>query len=336
MSIWSVWLCCRPELFAAKSSDAISTSSRAVLLADDAIRQLTEDTRALHEVKRLRCQAILGAQQIDRAEQELRALARSMPKPLPPSILALQVRIDLARSNFSQAEARLAKIDPDQSSIDLELARLQWMLARDNAKTGKQLDAIEQKFGAFARRRAEAISLATLGENESSTFDPAVVAAQGRDWMRRGDPLRAGQFLYSAAKATSDAEESLKLASEAAAAYVAAKQPGQAATVLSDVAMRGKHLHPHQPIALLQASLLWSKSQEPTGPEKIEETLGVLVDQWPDSQQAVVSRKWLVKIFEATNRRIDAAEVATYFSENSQQNRIRELWVRAARESKAR
>ena len=320
------------ELFKPQSRDAISAASRAVAVADEALGQLQSDSRAAYEVKRLRCQAIFSAQQIDRAQQELIALARAVPKPIPLSMLALQIRIDIARDNLSQAEARLAKVTESGSNVDLELARLEWMLAGKDKNIGQQLAAIEKMFGAFARRRAEVVSLSRLEKTGTKT-DPAVIAAQGRDWLRRGNAMRAGQFLSSAARAETTAQQALKLASESAAAFVAAKQKPQAAIVLSETAEKHK-LFPQSAKALLQSASLWSQSTDPDAARKTEVVLRILLRDWPKSEMAAIGRKWLIGILESAKRLTEAAEVATFFHDDSSAGQpipIRDLWVKAAR-----
>ncbi len=53
--------------------------------------------------------------------------------------------------------------------------------------------------------------------------DPSLIAAQGQDWLRRGNPGRAGDLLSAAATAESDPDRAIRHASEAAAALISAR-----------------------------------------------------------------------------------------------------------------
>ena len=71
------------------------------------------------------------------------------------------------------------------------------MRSDQGSEIGKWLDVIEQRGGAYARRRAEAVSLAILRASGNSParpqmVDPSLIAAQGQDWLRRGNPGRGG------------------------------------------------------------------------------------------------------------------------------------------------
>ncbi len=80
----------------------------------------------------------------------------------------MQVRVDVANEHIPKAQARLAAFYGDATetaprSIEMDLARLDFLMRSDRgSEVGAWLDVIERRGGAYARRRAEAISLASL------------------------------------------------------------------------------------------------------------------------------------------------------------------------------
>ena len=309
------------ELFPRGSDDCIAAATKAEEAADEAIAKLPSDTTARREVERLKVEAIFRAGQLGRAESELGQLLRAFGQPLPAPVAAMQVRIDVAKDRLSEAQTRLAgfygdAIESAPISIEMDLARLEFLLRSDRAgEVGEWLDAIERRGGAYARRRAEAISLASLrstGNSQDRTrmVDPSLIAAQGQDWLRRGNPGRAGELLSAAAVAESDPDRAIRHASEAAAALISAQRQLDAAKVLADVSIANSSAA-NAAAAHLQAAVLISSENPTNSADRIESLLRANLGKWPAGEAAVAARKWLLKLLGSQDRHIDAAEVAT-------------------------
>jgi hypothetical protein len=309
------------ELFPAGSDDCIAAATKAEQAADEAIAKLPSGTAARREVERLKVEAIFRAGQLGRAEAELGNLLRTFGEPLPPRVAAMQIRIDVANQNMPKAQARLAAFYGDAPktaprSIEMDLARLDFLMRSDQgSEVGAWLDVIEQRGGAYARRRAEAISLASLRATGNSParpqmVDPSLIAAQGQDWLRRGNPGRGGDLLSAAAAAESDPDRAIRHASEAAAALISANRKLDAAQVLTDVSI-SKPTGANAAAAHLQAAILISTANLPDEADRIETLLRANVGEWPASEAAPSAREWLLKLLTSQARHVDAAEVAT-------------------------
>ncbi|MGI9472481.1 MAG: hypothetical protein ACR2NZ_13150, partial [Rubripirellula sp.] len=197
------------ELFDEGSADRIAAATKAEQAADDAIGRLPFGTAARNEVERLKVEAMFRAQQLDRADQAFSELARAMGEPIPAKLLSLLIRLRLAQGRVDQAGQLLLEFfgaQPESAprSEAMDLARLEFLLRRNERDgVGNWLDAIQRRGGAYARRRAEAVSLSRLRAGSDTeggpSLDPSLIAAQGQDWLRRGEPGRAGDLLAAAA-----------------------------------------------------------------------------------------------------------------------------------------
>lgn len=174
------------ELFSAGGRDCIAAANKAQQAADQALRQLPPDTPARIEIERLRVQAILRSGQYDQAASQLDQLMRWIGKPFPPNIQALKLRLDIARDRLNAAaetiEAYYGGGNAAPKSVDMDLARLEFLLANQDPRVGKWIDQIERRNGVFARRRAEAIALSSLrSSGTAKVVDASIIAAQGQD-----------------------------------------------------------------------------------------------------------------------------------------------------------
>ncbi len=332
------------ELFDRGSQDRLGAATSAETAARQAATRLPADSPARREVERLRVEAIIRGQQYDRAESELRDLVRSLPKPISARVLAMQVRIDLARDRLDSAQARLQSFYGDSPqdaprSIEMDLARMEWLLAQGGrgGEVGAWLDSIEQRGGLYARRRAETLSLAKLrAAGVSQTVDPSLVAAQGEDWLRRGDHGRAGDLFSAAAVAERDSDRAIRHATRAAAAWIKVRRESDAAQILSKVAMAHRTAAA-APAAHLQAAVTYHSSGLPDVAEKIEAILRENLRVWPTSPHASSARDWLVKILSSQQRHADAALAATMIPQEqvsaSNLNAAIDLWRLAIRQS---
>ena len=331
------------DLFARGSRDQSTAANKAERLADSTLQSLPVNSRARLEIARLRVESILRGGATERAETNLAELLREVGKPIPPRIQAMMVNIDLALGRVSQAGRRINAFYADQPtavSIEMDLAKLDWLIRQGNAEVSDWLDSIERRHGAYARRRAEAISLSNMKSGSKSTsaghLDPSIVAAQGKEWLRRDNPVRAGELLSAAARAESNPSRAITRASEAAAALVKAKQSKDAATIMAEIAIKNSTAQSAS-AAHLQASVLLAKAKVPDAAKQIESLLLQTSETWPKSDSAAKAQTWLLEILKRQKRDLDAAEMATAFlKHNAEAQKVDEAmqrWIRIATES---
>lgn len=306
------------ELFPAGSRDHIATATSAASAAEQAIASLPPNCPARNEIERLRVQAILRSGDHRRARIEIDALANLDRSS--PIIMALETQIDLANGKEEVVRDRLHQFygtSPSQApkTVDLDLARLNYLVATGSTEVGSWLDSIGQRNGAYARRRAESISLQGLRSDTSrKSVDPSLVAAQGRDWLRRGEPQRAAELLSAAAFAEIDHEEALGYAREAAAAFVIIKRSNKAADFLAKISI-AKREGTSAAELQLQAAFLFATGESPVESldrvsTLVAQSLRDTIEYWPNSEATAKAKTWLIKILESQDRLVEAAEIA--------------------------
>jgi hypothetical protein len=306
------------ELFPAGSEDLIAAATRAEEFADQAIARLPSDTKARQEVERLRVEAILRARQYDRADLELSRLLKNLKdlaQPMDPRWSALRIRLDLAQDRLPQAASRLDEYygnSPESAprSTEMDLARLEFLLRTDPGQgTGDWLRTIESRGGAYAIRRAEALAITLVGRASSMqrpTLDPSIVAAQGQDYLRRGEPGRAGELLTAAAEAETDPERAMERATQAAAAFQQAERYREASAVLAETALANPTAR-QASAAHLQAAVFVAQ-HDAQAAQKLESMLRLNLEQWPTEAPAIAVRDWLRQLLVGQQRLVEAAE----------------------------
>jgi len=306
------------DLFPRGSADCIAAATKAEQLADDAITRLPAGTDARKEVERLRVEAVFRAAQYERCDVLLNELMPQFIGSLPPKLQALRVRSCIAQGQMAQAGKLLTDFFGDvpaaaPSALEMDLARLEFLLVANAGRgVGDWLDVIQRRGGAYARRRADAVSLWHLNSTGQSaaTVDPSLVAAQGQDWLRRGDPSRAGDLLAAAAAAEPDANRAMSRVAEAAAALLAAKRVNDAIDLMLDVSL-AKPTAEKSSATHLQAAILLARLDlsDPVAVKRLETTLRVNLQRWPDSLTSPSIRSWLGKILTSQKRYLEAAAV---------------------------
>mgnify|MGYP003662758306 CR=1 FL=1 len=323
------------ELFFAGSKDYIAAATNAIHAAEKAIASLPADCAARKEVERIRIQAILRSGDHRQARSELSQRSERSQQAdwgTDPLVQAIDIRIDLAAAEFDSAKRKLdafyGQTPADAPrSVELDLTRLAYLIETDDAAVGPWLDEIEKRSGAYAKRRAEAISLHRLRSGASeSAVAPALVAAQGQDWLRRGDAGRAADLLAAAARAESDPDQAIAYARQAAAVFVSVNRNAAAADLLSETAS-AKPTADLSAAVKLQAALLYSKSDLERAAERVEQSLRETITVWPGSDPAAKSRLWLIELLTRQNRRVEAADVAlSVITTQAEFDRAYELW----------
>ena len=333
------------ELFPAGSDDRLAAATAALRSADQALTRLPSECQARNEVERLRVVALLRSEDSQRARSAFTELIREVPLDSDARVRALDIQIDLHSDHQADATKKLDAFygkQPTQAplSIEMDLVRLESLLTRNDVNknsVGDWIDSIGTRHGAYGRRRAETIAIRTLrsqsgdapADATGNRMDPSIIAAQGRQYLRDGNPLRAAQLLASAAMTESNPDHAIQRSLEAAAAFVAAKQPGDAADILAGVA-KLKPTGNGASAAHLQAVLL--KTQNKPAASEIEVMLRTTITMWPESEHAPQAGNWLIKLLSADKRIVEAAEVATELGLDHYETAL-ELWRQAFRES---
>ena len=306
------------DLFPQGSADCIAAATKAEQVANDAITRLPVGTDARKEVERLRVEAVFRAAQYDRCDALMTALLPQFTGALPAKLQALRVRSYIAQGQMAKAGKLLEDFFGDvpeaaPNALSMDLARLEFLLvANTGRRVGDWLEAIQRRGGAYARRRADAVSLSHLNSTGQSkaTVDPSVIAAQGQDWLRRGDASRAGDLLAAAAAAEPDANRAMNRVAEAAAALLAAKRMNDAIDLMHDVSL-AKSDAEKASATHLQAAILLARL-EPSDPltlKRLESMLRMNLQRWSDSTTSRSVRTWLKKILTSQQRYLEAAEI---------------------------
>jgi len=305
------------ELFPSGSEDQIAAAAVAVRAASDAINRIPAGAPARLAMRRLKVDALIRSDRLDEAATELESLIALTQKPLPPPLRALQIRLDLRTGDVKRAAQRLSEYDQRNSasvpvSLAMDFARLEYLAIAEEAALADWLDEIESRHGSLARRRAERIVMAKLADMQNvRSIAPALLAAEGRGALRRGNHHQSGELLAKAAALETDADRALRYAVEAAAARRATGANSSAANVLIEAAV--SHAETDQASELhLQAIYLLA----PTTPERIDSLLRDHLERWPDRQTASISRRWIEKRLAQQGQLAAAAEAASAIPAN--------------------
>ncbi|MGB7326219.1 MAG: hypothetical protein WBD31_15200 [Rubripirellula sp.] len=308
----------------APEPDGIGAATGAEQAADQVLMKLPSGSTARREIERLKTEAILRAGDRSRAAESYASLTKSVTKPYSATMLALGVRIDMASGKLREAGKTLDAFygdDPDAAplSVEMDLVRLKYLLANsvppdaavDTSVVVRWIESIGRRHGAYATRRAEAISLSRLqSDGTSRNVDAALVAAQGRDWLRRGDAARAAELLAAAAGADADPDRAIRHAVEAAAAWSSLEDSESAAAILASTTSA----HPSGSDAAkihLQSIVLHAKAdggQSAESRDLLKTLLRDHLQHWPMSSTTSGATEWLVKILTAEGDLLAAAE----------------------------
>ncbi|WP_182870061.1 hypothetical protein [Stieleria mannarensis] len=318
------------ELFPKDSTDYRAAGADAALVAEEAILALADGSDAKRIARGLRAEALLRSGAIAAAGEIIDDVQDQPGAPLSPRWIALRVRLQLAQRNVSAAraicDAFYRSTDPAASAaegLEMDFAKLELLLAdsKNDGAIADWIDQIERRGGAFARRRAESIAIERLRNDTSPSgtdaprrMSPALIAAQGEDWLRRGDPRQATVLLRAAALAEPSPDDAFEYAAKSAAASIAAKDSPEAIEVLRRVAQ--KHAaHENAHTLMMQAALLASKPFAGIDDPKVrlallEDLLKDVSQTWPTRDAAVKANAWLCRILVQSGRQEQAARDA--------------------------
>ncbi|WP_147868197.1 hypothetical protein [Stieleria maiorica] len=318
------------ELFPKDSTDYRAAGADAALVAEEAILALADGSDAKRVARGLRAEALLRSGEIATARDIIDDVQDRPGYQTSPRWTALRVRLQLAQGDMASARATCDAFYrstdselPAAERLEMDFAKLDVLLAdaKDDGTVANWIDWIEQSGGAFARRRAESIAIALLRSDKSPSdtaaprrMSPSLIAAQGEDWLRRGDARQATVLLREAALAEPRPEAALQYAAKSAAASIAAKDSREAIEVLRRVAQ--KHAaHEIAHTLTMQAALLASKPFAGVDQPKVrlallEDVLKEVSQTWPTRDAAVKANAWLCRILVQSGRLEQAARDA--------------------------
>jgi hypothetical protein len=314
------------ELFEEGSNDHTAAAVEAAKFAKQTVLAFRPDAPARRTAMLWFAEALLESGRIGDAER-LIDTALENDDAESAAWLALKVLLQLNKGDVDGATSTADKFygaspkDAPQSP-EMDFAKLQILLASEvrDATLGRWIDFVEARGGAFARRRAEAITLQRMREGTNMTggsetpVSAALMAAQGEDWLRRGQPERAISLLKEASKRETKPDQAFQYAAKAAAIAIKQDAVAEAVSLLRDVSR--KHSATDDAADwMLQAARLASK---PGGDESdpaarlslLKETLTEAYQTWPRSDVAFEAYAWLRRILIAEKKRRDAAYAA--------------------------
>lgn len=333
----------RGELFAVGSDDALAAAAEAQQAAIAALALLRDAPLQRAALIRMRCEALLQMGQAEQAETLLQPLltasegesgaAARTPtagRPDDPT-LALAVRVALELNQLPQAERWLAGHYGDNpakaaAAPESDLARLRYLIAagaqninspEHQQELGNWLEAIRQRGGDFAQRRAEAILVERLGRSAVLLSDPRIVLAKAAAELRAGKALEAAQRLSNAARQITEPSSARRLAIAGAAAFSSAGDHRSAVILLRDIAL-SQTREPEAAALQLQAAVLLDQqlrstpsATSDTDIAQVDQLLRQTVQLWPGNPVAEQARDWLIKRLRAANQLVEAAIAAS-------------------------
>ncbi|MEL6109647.1 MAG: hypothetical protein AAFU85_26865, partial [Planctomycetota bacterium] len=239
------------ELFPEDSDDFRTASVDAANLARDGVAAFPDNTAAKRMANYWLAVCLLGAGDTETAGRLIRRVRSTSNADGAERWRALAIRLALVTNDIAAAKKLAAEfygdtIDRAPRSSEMDFARLRILLREtDNGNAVAQwLDAIESRGDAFARRRAEAIAISTMGQASprptkmpSASTNPVIVAARGEDLTRRGDLAGGAALLRAAALAERSPDRAIVFATKSAAASLANKDAVATIDVLHSVAM---------------------------------------------------------------------------------------------------
>lgn len=333
------------ELFPPGTPDYASAAANAVTAAVSALERLPDDAPIKVTARKLHVDALLRSGDIEGARRNFLQLKDLSDDQASPALLALDAKIKLAGNEVSQAKRLIESFYSRQSnvtSLEMDFVKLDMLLEEDSSgqSAGHWLRHIEERGGAFARRRAETIIVRRLKgldserptDSTEQTKSASILAAQGEDWLRKGDFDKAAQLLRNAAEVANGAE-AIQLAAKSAAAAIKDGDSRHAAETLRAIALDNSEGSGAFDLAA-QAALLLSKPvsnvDDAVRVTELETLLQEISQTWPGADQTPAIASWLCNIYKQSGRDRDAAEFAlqwfTLRKDATSSNLVESMW----------
>lgn len=322
----------RGDAYPPGSDDALAAATEAEQAAEALLESASPDAASREAAVRMQAEAKRRAGN-PRAAAELLHSFLERHGSLEPQTIAEMVLAELEQGNTQEAERWLAAFYGDRpagapQSTAMDLARLRY-LTHDGESTADQqeiaawIEQIGHRNGPYARRRAETEMLRAVRIHPGDG-NATLLAARAGELLRGGRPedaVEAADLLREASMAaeSGDPAEAFRLGVQAGAVLAKLGRHAEASRRFAETATRladqPRAAAVHFEAARQQAKDVSAESANDAAAaaaaaERVER---LLVDQlrlWPESEEALAARQWLMQIYEAANAFEDAAEVA--------------------------
>ncbi len=303
------------ELFEPGSPDYIATATAAHSAAKRSLDGLSGSVATRIRFLKLNAEALRRLARLDEAMTAIEA-ALTINR-LDGEAIAIAIRIDLDRQRLSQARARAQSFQAEGAEGELEfrLAMLELTIAAANNTTedldqqslSQQVQLIRDRFGAYAKRRAQRIVLDVLPPESGNVTDPQLLLARAGQWLREGKAAQAVDELLAAARTATEPQAATTLGTAAAAIQRQQQDFAAAADTLREISLA--HIgFSESPKLHYQAALVM---REHWSPAALSEHLQEFIAQWPSDALARDAARWLEKIYVAQNNEQAAAQALT-------------------------
>lgn len=322
----------RGDLFPPTSNDRLASAEEADRAAIEALAMIRDQPQLTASLIRLRCEALvrlgrtaeaahlltnLMLSESDQADADAETGADRGPAVISDATLAVIVKVRLAQGNVRQAGQWLAERYGDSPAetlapVDLDLARLRWLLHTRDDHAGIWIEAMRVRGGEFAYRRGLATAIEMLGPESALLGNSALVIANAARMLRSGNATAAAQNLAAAASAAGDETQARELAVAAAAALVHLQEVRQAAQLLYDTAVKFDQ-SPSAAELMLQAAVTLDResNNRPATEQQIDRWLSELMERWPEQPSVGQARRWLADRIAQRGDLVAAASTAT-------------------------
>ena len=311
--------------------ERIAAASVAMQVADDALATLPTSSDARLEVERLRIMATIRSEDLQQAAGDWKSLRNQTTPESLGRVIALGVQISIAQERHEDARKLLDDYSSESQgpSLEIDLARLQWMLESSERKeVGDWIKEIGKRHGDYAMRRGEAIVVASLSTNAKyNKQDSELMAMRGRELIREDSVQRGADLIAAAAYSENNSNQAIQFAIEAAAGYVSIEHFSDAADVLRTTSL--KHKAEQQSPALHLHSIVLLTETKTVSTSHIETLLHQSLDYWPDTDTTRQAGQWLINVQSKSKRFADAASTAIRVLGHLDHDTAIELWLAA-------
>ncbi len=303
------------DLFDVSSQDSIASATEAMSATKLMLDSLPAGSQTRSKFLQLHAEAL---RRLSRFDEAIAAINEALTiDPRSSDLVATAMRIEIAAGRLAQVRKWISKFQPSDRDTDLEfhLAMLEFTIAEakqtsssvDQQVLSQQIQRIRERFGAYAKRRAEQIALGVISPESSEISDPQLLIALAGQRLRDGQADDAVDSLMTAARATTNAKDAITLTIAAAAIERKRQAFSSAADYLREISLA--HVdHADAPKLHYQASLLM-RDHWPA-PALIEQLQEFLIT-WPRDPLASDAVKWLDQLSVATEAYAASAQALT-------------------------
>lgn len=319
----------RGDAYPPGSDDALAAATEAEQAAESLLQSSAADATAREAAVRMRAEARRRSGDPGAAVALLQSFLQENGSVEPATIAEL-VLAELEQGHREEAAQWLDAFYGERPaaaprSLEMDLARLRYLThdaeaAATRGEIAAWIEQIGHRNGAYARRRAETEMLQVV-RVEPSEGNATLMAARAGELLRSGRPQGAAEAAHLLAEASLAAErddpaEAFRLGVQSGAVLVKLGRHAEAARQFAAVATRMAD-QPHAAAVHFEAARQQAKHLAAAPPEQaaaaseaVERMLEDQLRRWPESEEAIAARLWLIRIREAAGEFARAAEVA--------------------------